>query len=152
MSDPSLIARDLNRLIDQAIARRFAQAFGGVPGVYNNVSLTIDRTGAIRFASGGGEVAFNWNGGSAGNGTIDYVAPYRMVFGTASIEAGDGSVAYSVSVGGTGAFAGTAVPMLLQRGDVVRLICTGLSGTAAYHAVTLVRDFAGTAFPLEPAP
>lgn len=146
MSDPTRAARDLNDQIDRRVHRILAETFGGSPGVYTNLNATLDRTGRITFASGGGEVGFDWQGGTAGNGTIHYVAPYRMAIGTA-VQASDGTptITYGVSIGGTGAFSGTAPPFVLNKRDVVRVICAGLAGTAQYAAVTLVRQTPGTA-------
>lgn len=137
-------SRALVRLVRQVVDDALAKAFGGSPGVYHNASLTIDRTGAVRWAAGGGEVAFDF--GTAG--TIHYVAPYRMVMGTAVTAASAGTAttfSYGVAPGtAPTTFASTAPPFTLGQGDILRVAATGVAGTPAYAAVTFARDFAGT--------
>ena len=141
MSSPELYSADIQSLIRREVDRAFRQSFGGSPGVYTNLTATVDRTGRIKFARGGGEVAINWDR----PGTVYYVAPYDMVMATAGAASSSGTAAwaYAVSAGGTASFSGTALPFRLRRDDVLRIAASGFP-LGGYAAVTLVRDLAGT--------
>lgn len=137
-----LYSTDLRGLIRKEINRAFAESFGGAPGVYTNLTATIDRTGRIRMGRGGGELAIAWDA----PGTVYYVAPYTMLIakaGTAS-SSGTAAWAYAIASGGGTAFAGTAIPFRLQANDVLRIAASGFPASGGYAACTLVRDLAGT--------
>jgi hypothetical protein len=135
MSTPELYGRDLVRLINQVVDQRLSEGFGGSPGVYTNVNLTIDRTGRTRFAQGGGEVGVNFDGQS---GVITYVAPYAMTFGTVVEHSSGGAVSFSYASPGSSSFGGTSFPIAMEKGGALRITAAGV-GTADYYALTLVR-------------
>lgn len=137
MSDPT--ARDLVSLVNRIFDQRYGEAFGGSPGVYTNVHLTIDRTGRVRFAQGGGEVAVDFTGGG---GTVHYVAPYDMTFGTVVSHSSAGSVTLSYAAPASSSFGGTATPIRMARGGALRIVADGV-GSADYYALTLVRQAPG---------
>lgn len=143
MSNPDLYSQEIVRVIRAEIQRELNRSFGGSPGVYPNVVATVDRSGRLRYARGGGEVAIHYDR----PGTVYYVAPYDMFMATAGTASSSGTAAFSYAIAaGTApsSFAGTSLPFRLRRNDVLRVGATGFPTTGGYAAVTLVRDLSGT--------
>jgi hypothetical protein len=127
--------------IDIALGR----SFGGSPGVYTNLNATVDRTGRLRFASGGGEVLFDFRGTPDSGGTIGYVAGYPMTFGTHVLHASGtvGAPTYQYSPASGSAFVGTALPIVMTAGAALNVVAPVL-GTADHLYVKLMRAIPNT--------